>query len=501
MKSRLPALFAIFALSLAACGGGGGGGGGSIPSTPAGGNGGSAPTPVPATPTPIGATPSPKPTPTATPSPVPNQMYYPADPQSVLTSTYGKVGNAQIFDYYPSDGTNIPTAQAQTDASRYNFVWGSFNTSSDPSRTYAWRQGNSSMLVGRYYIIEEDNQLISGNNLQWFQQKHPDWILFACNSSGRMTNDYAYTLGDGFPDVPLNFENPAVQQYQVSSLITYAKSNGYTTIALDQVIFKDFMIGGNPNLGQSANSSEYACGTRNSNGSANIIYSNVQSDRDAKFTQDVLSWVSYASSQAHQNGLTVATNHTGASPTNANEQALMSVSDIMLDEAGFSNYGTGVPFAGPGLYNQTYNYMEAAQANHIAMVDIDRFDGDGPAVAPSHVEYALATYDLANEGNLDLFVIGKIGAGYGYGAEAYYQQYQAQLGRPCTKARAYSSSVFYRRFEHGLVVANAGSSSAQSFALPSNHAYTDVNNRSLSNPLSINPTDAYVFTTSGNGCQ
>lgn len=418
----------------------------------------------------------------------------------MIGSTYGKFGLAQVFDYYPSDNTNIPTSQAQADASRYNFVWGSFNTQADPNRPAAWRAGNSSMLVSRYYIIEEDNIITSGNNLAYFQKNHPDWILYACNSSGQMTNDYAYTPGDGFQDVPLNFENPAVQQYQVQNLIGYAKSNSYTTLALDQVIFQNFMVGGNPELGQTENTSEYACGTRNSDGSANIIYSG---KTDPKFTQDVLTWVAYAYQQAHQAGLTVAVNHPPGSPSNTNESTLMSSYDIILDEGGFSDYGTSqnIPLTNPGVYNNAHAYMEAAQSHGKAVVDIDRWDEDGQTPTSPHYEYGMATYALANEGDLDLYQTGKILPGYGYGAEFYVNQYQTVLGPPCTAAINATGSIYYRRFASGLVVANVGATSAETFNLPGNHTYSDVFGRSVSSALSINSTDGYVLVTSGNGCQ
>lgn len=566
MKSRLPAVFAIFALSLAACGGGGGGGGGSLPTVPQPGSSatppvstptpnptatvkptptpvgmtptpnptptvkptptpiGMTPTPSPTptakpTPTPIGSTPSPTPTntptqaptptpttkptpaptptPTAAPTPTPMQTYYPADPVSDIGSTYGKIGLAQIFDYEPSYGTNIPSAQAQADAGRYNFVWGSWDTQNDPSRVTAWRSGNSSILVSRYYIIEEDNELLSGHTAQWWQQNHPDWILYACNSSGQMTSDYAYNPGDGFPDVALNFENPAVQQYQYQNLIAYTQQNGYTTLALDQVIPNDFMTGiGTPGNASTVNSSEYACGTRNSDGSANIIYS---SKTDPKFGSDVANWVAGAYQAAHTAGLTVAINHPPGNQSNPNEATLLSNTDILLDEGGFSAYGSTQTNA--NTYLIAYKAMETAQARGKAVVDIDRWGYDGQSPSPNHVEYGVATYELANEGDLDLYQTAKIGPGTGYGAEYYYQMYQTVLGPPCTAAQYAGGAIYYRRFASGLVVANVGSTSAQTFNLPSNHTYTDVNGRPVSNPLSINSIDGYVMVTSGNGCQ
>ena len=316
-----------------------------------------------------------------------------------------------------------------------------------------------------------------------------------------MTSDYAYTPGDGFQDVPLNFENPAVQQYQLSDpnygLIHFAQVNGYTTIALDQVIFQNFMVGGNPELGQTENTSEYACGTRNSDGSANIIYSG---KNDPRWTSDVLTWVAYAYQQAHNAGMTLAVNHPPGNPNNGNEQTVMSNADVMLDEGGFSDYGTS-QLTTPGVYTNAYNYMEAVQLRGKAVVDIDRWTSDGLSPASNHVEYGMATYALTNEGNLDLYQIGKVAAGYGYGAEDYFQAYQTVLGPPCTAAQNGGGSIYARRFASGLVVANVGASSAQSFNLPGNHTYSDVFGRPLSSPLSINSEDGYVLVTSGNGCQ
>jgi hypothetical protein len=258
------------------------------------------------------------------------------------------------------------------------------------------------------------------------------------------------------------------------------------------------MVGGNPELGQTQHNDEYACGTRNSDGSPNIIYS---SKSDPKFAQDVLNWVAYAYQQAHQSGLTLAINHPPGNPSNTNEQTIMSNTDIMLDEGGFSSYGTSTtPFTNPGVYTTAYAYMKAAQSLGKALVDIDRWNNDGQAPTALHMEYGIATYELTNEGNLDLYQIGKIGPGYGYGAENYVQAYQTPLGRPCTAAQNGGGSIYYRRFEHGLAVANVGASSAQSFTLP-NHSYTDIENRQVTNPLSIASEDGYVLTTSANGCQ
>jgi hypothetical protein len=513
MKSRLAAVFALLALSLSACGGGGGGSssGSALPPGP-GASGAASPTPPPVTPTPVGATPSPTPIHTATPKPTPTPVVtptplrtatpapspvvtptpvatlYPPDPPSAIRSTYGRIALSQIFDYFPSTGTQMSSSQIASDAYRYDWVWGSFNPS-------AWRSANSQALVSRYYIIEEDNTLISGLNLQWWEQNHPDWILYACDSSGNPTRDIAYTPGDGFADVPLNIHNPAVVQYQIQqSLLPYAQANGYNALALDEVIFHDMMLGGNPELGQTEKPGEFGCGTWNSDGTFNKVY---QNPNDPTWTQDVLNWVEQAKQAASMANIKVVVNHPAGSITSPNEQTLMRNIDMVLVEAGFTNYGN---YGSVGYFNNTYNYMEWVQKQGVAIGIVQKYYHETTTFTPSEIEYGIATYMMANEGNADMFLVGNNGRGYGYGAEQYHTEYGTQLGDPCGAMYGGNPGVYYRRFQNGIVVANA-SSSAATATFPSNHTYNDIDGRPLSNPMTINGWDGYVLITAGNGCQ
>lgn len=513
---RFPFAFtACAACVLAACGGGGGGGGSSVvpvpthapssvpspvtsgsPTAAPSGKPGSTPTPGPV----HSATPHPTPTvaPTVAPtvSPTVAPTYEPADPASVVKSSYGRIALSQIFDYFPTDGTTMGPSQIAADGSRYDTVWASF----DPQ---AWRSANSQALVSRYYIIEEDNYTISGHNLQWWQQNHPDWILYACDSSGNPTTDIAYSPGDGFPDVPLDFENPAVISYQIQSLISYATANDYNAVALDQVLFNDFMVGGNPELGQTVKSGEYACGYYNASGAFVKLYSG---PNDPQWTSDVLNWLQQAYAAAHAAGLDVMVNHGTGVVGSANEQTLLNNTDVDLDEAGFSDYGNYVNQTTGAILTQTYRYMEWAQSLGKAMVIIDRYTETSESEpTPDQVEYSIATYLLANEGNAELYVNAENSAGTGYGSEQYHQEYATPIGAPCAAmygGSSYSSSnpqIYYRRFAGGMVVVNAGSAAPESATLPANHTYTDIEGRTVTNPLTVNSNDAYVLTTT-NGC-
>ena len=427
---------------------------------------------------------------TAAPTPAPTA--YPSDPPSKIRSTYGRIGLAQIFDYFPSTDTSMSASEISSDASRYDLVWASF----DPQ---PWRAANPQALVSRYYIIEEDNTLTSGYNLQWWQQNHPDWILYACTSNGTPTHDYAYSPGDGFTDVPLNFHNPSVVQYQVASLMNYMQANGYNAMALDQVIFNDFMVGGNPELGQTENTSEYACGTWNDDGTFNTVYT---SPSDPTWTQDVLNWVSAAKTAAAAAGDVVIVNHPAISTVNSNEQALMHLVDGEVEEPGFSDYGNYQ--TQPSYFLSMYKYMEWVQEQGIAFVDIDRYTLGGETSPTSdQVEYSIGTYMMGNEGNADLYIDANNGSGYGYGSEQYHPEYATQLGSPCGAMTEdpVNAQIYYRRFQNGMVVVNSGGSGTENATLPTGHTYTDIEGRTVTNPLPVNAYDAWVLTTGGgNGC-
>lgn len=423
--------------------------------------------------------------------------YEPADPPAIVRSSYGRIALAQIFDYFPNDGTTMSAAQISADAGRYDTVWGSF----DPQ---PWRSNNPQALVSRYYLMEEDSVAISGHGLQWWQQNHPDWILYACDSNGNPTQDIAYSPGNGFADVPLDFDNPAVVQYQIEqSLIPYALANGYNAIAIDNVEFNDFMEGGNPELGQTVKPGEYACGYYDTSGAFVKVY---QSPNDPQWTADTLNWMERAYSAAHAAGLAVLVNHPIGTPGDANEQALLNDADVVLDESGFSAYGTYVNQTSGSILTTTYKYMEWVQSQGKAFVVIDRYAFSGESEpTPDQVEYSIATYLLGNEGNAELYVNANNSAGTGYGSEQYHQEYATPIGAPCAPmygGSAYSStsaSIYYRRFAGGMVVVNAGSTAPESATLPSNHVYTDIEGRTVTDPLTVNSNDAYVLTTTG-GC-
>lgn len=443
--------WALLIFILSACGGGAGGGASSITA------------PVPATNAPAG--------PPAASGP------------TIIADTTGRVGLFQEFDRLETP------AQIQSDAPHYDAVWGASNAQ-------IWDAAHPGMIVSRYFIPQEDRSELSGHDLAWFQSNHPDWILYACRADGTPTHDFAFWGGVGRPDVPLDFHNPAVIDYQVRQINGgYAATHGYNALAIDQVIFEDAMVGGNPNFGQTVTPGEYACGIW----SGATFVRRYNGVNDPAWTADMLAFVKGARTLLSTDAtlaphhMKILVNHPLGSLNDPNEQALLGMIDGLVDERGYGDYGRYATPADANIFHSTTAYLSAVQKRGIAVFIINYFAD--AAVTPAQREYTVAAYFMVNEGGADLFITPNVGA-----SQEDFPEYSASLGKPCAE---YSGGphIYMRKYSGGLVVLNAGSlpAPAEDAALPANHTYRDIDGRPVTNPLSIASNDGYVLTTS-NGC-
>lgn len=467
---------------------------------PGGGNGGGGAT---ATPTPVGtgsphstATPTATPTPvhTATPTPIPTATPTTA-PQSItmLPDTTGRFGLAQILDNYGGE-TPLSASQIQSEAPHYDFVWGSFDTPD-------WRSANPNVNLSRYVLDSEDMNLISTHDLSWWQANHPDWIFYACDSSGNPTRYLAWDEGYFPNDVPLAFYLPQVQQYEQQTWIPYLQTNHYNTLAADNMNLTNYTIAGNPNNSgaptpqSGTGSSYYGCGTYDSSGTFHRQYS---SRNDATYTSDTIAWASNMESALHAAGLKLVINFPliSASTSDPNVESLLSHVDGMLDENGYTHYGsllTTTAFSG------TLGWVEWAQQHNIAVMVTDYFctgsscSNDPSTLTAAQVDWALSSYAIGNNGGEDVYISPHGGSNY-----SYRNEYNTKYGAPCGAFSNPVPNVYVRKFLGGLAVTNAGTSS-YALSLPSGHTYTDIEGRAVSNPLTVNAADGYMLLTT-NGC-
>ncbi len=459
----------LFALTLASCGGGATGGTPAVNAPPLNGAPSGGPSSAPTA------------EPSNAPSTAPSNA--PSTGSTMIADTTGRVGLFQEFDRLMSP------AQIVSDAPRYDAVWGA-------SQPQLWLGAHPGMVVSRYFIPQEDRSQLSGHDLNWWQTNHPDWILYACRSNGTPTHDYAWWPGVDAPDVPLDFHNPDVIDYQVRQLNGQnAIQNGDNALAIDQVIFQDAMVGGNPNFGQTSKPGEYACGVW-SNGAFVRRYSSAS---DPAWTADMLAFVTTArrivttDPELAPHHLKIIVNHPQGSIGDPNEQALLGAIDGFVDERGYADYGRYAASTDAARFNSLTKYLIYLQKRGIAVFIINYFKD--AAVTPQQREYAVAAYFMANEGGADLFITPSTG-----GMDNNFPEYGTRLRAPCEEYHG-GPFMYYRRYSGGLVVLNSGSLPAlhMQAALPANHNYTDVDGRKITNPLDVASNDGYVLLTS-NGC-
>lgn len=485
--TRILALGALALMSTAVSACAGGGGAASPPIAPPGapppGGGGSTPTPIP--------TLTPTPAPTATPAPATQGI-------TMLPDTTGRFGLAQIFDWDGTSHTPMSSSDIESEAPHEDAVWGAFNPG-------AWNATHAGMIVSLYTLPVEDDNYVSQHDLSWWQSNHPDWILYACDASGNPTKQLAWSTAY-FPDVPLDFSNPSVIQYQMNELIPYLKTHGYNALAADNTDLLNYLKGGNPNFGESVTSGYYGCGTYDSSGNFHRVFG---TGNDPAFISAMVNWVKSASAALHSAGMHLIVNHPLYNPpTNPNEAALLAASDGMVYERGFTDYGKYQSEAA-NLLSNAFTWAQYTQQNHIAFLITDylcsgwngtaAWNGGGPcpsnaaSIPAPQVDWALATYALVNMGGADVYISPQVGQFYSYRPE-----YSTSYGSPCSSYSQVATNVYERKFQGALAVVNAGSA-PYNFSLPSGHTYHDIEGRAVSNPLSLGPADGYVLLTS-NGC-
>lgn len=409
----------------------------------------------------------------------------------MLPDTTGRFGLTQVLDEYGGPPP-MTSSQIQSEAPHYDFVWGSFQNQS-------WLSANPNIILSRYVLDSEDMNYISGHDLSWWQANHPDWIFYACDSSGNPTHYLAWDEGSFPNDVPIAFYKPEVQAYEQSLWIPFLKNNGYKALAADNMNLPNYTIAGNPNNpaptpDPSTRSSYFGCGTYDTNGNFVRRYS---SRSDTTYTSDTISWAAYMQSALHSNGLKLVINHPLSNPpTDPNEQQLLSHIDGMLDENGYTHYGTLLQNSS---FASTLQWAEYTQQHNIAIMMTDYFCtgsgcNDNGSVTAQQADWALASYAIGNEGGEDVYISPYRGSDY-----SYRNEYSTRYGAPCGGYTQPATYVYERKFAGALVIVNA-STAAYTLSLPSGHSYTDIERGTISgSSLTVNPADAYFLLTT-NGC-
>jgi len=426
-----------------------------------------------------------------------------------LPDTSKRFALMQINDAYGRGNISMTTAQIQAEAPHYDSIWGSFQPGT-------WDTYHPGMLVSRYVLPNEDVKLISKHDLTWWKANHPDWILYACLSNGTPTHDLAAS-GTGFGDIPLDIHNTSalnspVVDYQVRQLVGPDMiREGFNAIAADNITFANYLFDASLPLSSHA----YGCGVWQGNTFVRRYGPPTGGDfdkPDPAFISDLINWLAQAKkilttdTTLAPHHFKIIVNHPfDSSSPDGNELSMLQSIDGLLDESGFTHYGSRVTQGG---FAQAVNWAQYAQSHNRAIFFADYFcqnntnpdtgqpcSTDPSTLTAKEVDWALGSYAIVNNGGSNVFISPKGGAIYTYRPE-YAKQYGAACG-----AFTQSGYLYTRRFANGFAVVNAGTT-AQMVQLPA-HTYSDIEGRPISSRMTVNAADAYMLLltpANGTGC-
>jgi hypothetical protein len=376
--------------------------------------------------------------------------------KGLVPDTWSNIHAFQVFD------GDIPPGQAQSDASRYDAVWGS----DEPS---AWKAGNPRIVTGYYAPFDGDFHM---NSLEWWKSHHPSWVLYKCDKT-------TPAWPSGLMNVPLDISNPATVAWQMATYGPTIEADGYTGLDVDLV---------------DLNNADGGCG---------VWINGVWKPRftgqfkDASWTAAVLDWLHYAYAYLHglPRPLYLGVNNVPeARPLGDPSQIdLINHTDLIDDEQSFTMYGNG--YASSADVSLIVGWMKYTQGLGKAWVVDDKFNVN--TLSDQQLGWAISTYLLGKYHSAALFADHLPGYGYQY----WHPQYLSEIGSPCGDAYGYAhdNGLYLRKYTAALIVSNASVNTTYKFTLPKS-SYVDIFGNKITSPMSILPDDGDVLLTTS-GCK
>lgn len=372
--------------------------------------------------------------------------------------TWDNIHLLQSFDYHIQDPASI--------AKYYDFIWGAAT-----NKVAAYRATNPDITLSYYISFFRDSGAFgnstSPQSLSYWQNAHPDWILYRCD---RTTPAYE----DGEPNIPFNFANPAVVQWQVQTYALPASQNGYDAIAADNVNLEN-MIG--------------ACGYYK-NGQWVQRYSG--RTNDPQWRADILAWVTQMQQALHalSHPLLLVPN-LGIGSIPLSDPTLVQIVqhvDAVLDEGGFTGYGEN--YLTDSRWAQKIQFIENVQQQGKAYYIVNEFNqsalaGDG-SLTSADIEWVLASYLMCKQHTASVF----LSPTQDYGRNLWNTWYAAQIGSPRNDMYQ-GQGVYWRDYTHGMSIVNPSSTATYTVKLPGQ--YTDLNGNSVGQTITLPPRSGAVL--------
>lgn len=405
-----------------------------------------------------------------------------------VTTPKGRATSTTRFTYYLR-----PNFPGLADTSANVHLYMPFNTHvNDPNAlstatppvdlVWGWNNGkptNVSGVTKLYYIPydrdEDPTYFRQAHDLAWYQTNHHDWIEYQCDRT-----TIAYEFGE--PNVPLDKDNPAVQQYiEQTYLIPMLKpGTGWNGIAFD-----------NPNFHNAGTWTGQRCGHYDQSGTWVQQYKGT--DDDPAYRQSILNWTRAMQAWLHRNvpGKIMAVNFSYDSSYSAQSDQELSYIDLDADEQGFTN-GNNAP---PWQYTDSL-WLEKMQHMLTYLHQGGGFKSTNQEPVPweqitnAQVEWALANYLLLKNNASGMWICGH----QEYGNLYIRQEYAAaKVGAPTDDMHENPSNTYIRDFTTGLALVNPSSTARATVALPG--SYYDLYGNAVSGQIQLPPATGMVLVS------
>ncbi|MGA8574294.1 MAG: putative glycoside hydrolase [Candidatus Cybelea sp.] len=322
-----------------------------------------------------------------------------------------------------------------------------------------------------YTPFERDGPYGTSHGLSWWKRNHPDWIEYRCNRK-----NVAFEFGER-KDVPFDIANPSARAYQRSSAVDAALAVGYRAIDFDNLELGNYW---------------HRCGHYDASGQWVQEYTGKVVD--AQYTGDVLAWAqsTFAYIHRHSPTATMAINFSYDSNFSVKtNHELATQTDELLDEAGFTNYGSkGHNVTTPQEWKQIVGLIHAVQSNKGCYME----NGEEPALSKNITQaerlWVVANYLLIRDACTYVWMSGfTASGGQDYGRILLYPEYRLAVGAPTSDAQ-FTGGAWQRRYAGGLTLVNP---SNRNVRILLKGEYVDENGRHYSGSITMKPATGQVL--------
>ncbi len=301
------------------------------------------------------------------------------------------------------------------------------------------------------------------NTVAWYQANHPDWLEYLCDQKTLAFEFGTTTLA------PLDFANPSVRAYQWRLWVDAPLAQGFGGIAVDTMaLTNDWQ----------------RCGHFDTSGAWVQQYTG-QTD-EAAFRHDVLGWEAATYQHVHQYSKT-ATMQVNVvyqfGEPNADNLKLMTTTDLLFDERGFTNYGSiDRHVSTPPEWQAIVKALQYVESKGLCYMTNGEERGPSKQISQADRLWVLANYLLVKNHCTYVYMTGISSGQQGYGDLIVFPEYSVPIGH-ATGAMTKTQGAWERTFSGGLALVNPYNATATVTLPPGN--YVDVNGNAVSSPVTM----------------